>query len=410
MGKRFSMAAQLFALAVAISVGAAARGAEPVKGSLVIAGGALREDNAQVWTRIVELAGGPGARIAVFATAAGNPERSGRNAATYLERYGARPFVVPVAPRLRGSDARRAADDPAIAAAVRGATGAFFTGGDQDRITGALLHPDGSHTAVLEALWDVYRRGGVIAGTSAGAAIMSSTMFDRTRPIIPTLQDGIVDGADIAPGLGFIGDDVFIDQHFIVRGRFARMLPALLARRYKTGIGIDENTALVVGPDRELSVIGYKGVLLIEMGQATTDAALSAKGAGFNVSNARISYLDSGDRYSLASATITPGADKEPVDTSQPSYHGPLFAPDILGNTAVVNLLDKLADSDQARAVGLAWGAAGLAHPERGFEFTFTKVPESRGYESNRSEAYSVYRIRLDVRPVRVRQPVYTSE
>jgi cyanophycinase len=235
-------------------------------------------------------------------------------------------------------------------------------------------------------------------------------MFDRTRPIIPTLQDGIVDGADIAPGLGFIGDDVFIDQHFIVRGRFARMLPALLARHYKTGIGIDENTALVVGPDRELSVIGYKGVLLIEMGQATTDAALSAKGAGFNVSNARISYLDSGDRYSLASATITPGADKEPVDTAQPSYRGPLFAPDILGNTAVVDLLDKLADSDQVRAVGLAWGAAGLAHPERGFEFTFTKVPESRGYESNRSEAYSVYRIRLDVRPVRVRQPVYTPK
>jgi cyanophycinase len=188
------------------------------------------------------------------------------------------------------------------------------------------------------------------------------------------------------------------------------MVPAMLAKRYKIGIGIDENTALVVSPNRELAVIGYKGVLLVDLAQATTDPALSAKGAGFNVSNARISYLDSGDRYNLATATITPGADKEPVDTAAPSYRGPLFFPDILGNTAVVDLLDKLADSDQTRATGLAWNTTGTTHPERGFEFTFTRVPESRGYESNRSEAYSVYRIRLDVRPVRVHQPVYTPE
>jgi cyanophycinase len=184
------------------------------------------------------------------------------------------------------------------------------------------------------------------------------------------------------------------------------MLAAMLAKGYKTGIGIDENTALVVGPDHKLSVIGYKGVLLIDLSQATRAAAPQA----FNVSNARISYLDTGDRYDPATGVFTPGPDKEPIDPGDPSYHGPLFAPDILGNTAVVDLLDRLADSDQESATGLAWGGPGLAHPEQGFAFTFTRLPESRGFESNRSEACSVYRVRLDVRPVRINQPVFSEE
>jgi cyanophycinase len=101
---------------------------------------------------------------------------------------------------------------------------------------------------VLDALWDMYRRGGVIAGTSAGAAIMSSTMFGRPRAVLATLKLGVTDGKEITSGLGFIGEDVFVDQHLLVRGRFARMLPAMLAKGYKLGLGIDEDTAMVVRP------------------------------------------------------------------------------------------------------------------------------------------------------------------
>jgi cyanophycinase len=239
-----------FALAFVLA-SAGAQAAEVTKGSLVIIGGGLRPNNAEVWQKIVELAGGKGARIAVFPTAAGTPEREGRMAADYLKRYGAQAFVVPIAPRLGGSDARKAADDPALARSVREAAGAFFTGGDQARITATLRRPDGSNTAVLDALWAMYRRGGVIAGTSAGAAIMSSTMFyDPPLEVLPMLKNGVVDGKDVAPGLGFVGDDVFIDQHFLIRGRFARMLPAMLARGYTLGLGIDENTAVVVAPSR----------------------------------------------------------------------------------------------------------------------------------------------------------------
>jgi cyanophycinase len=377
------------------------------KGSLVIIGGGLRANNAEVWQKIVELAGGKGARIAVFPTAAGTPEREGRMAADYLKRYGAQAFVVPVAPRLGGTDARKAADDPALARTVREAAGAFFTGGDQARITATLRRPDGSNTAVLDALWAMYRRGGVIAGTSAGAAIMSSTMFyDPPLEVLPMLKNGVVDGKDVAPGLGFVGDDVFIDQHFLIRGRFARMLPAMLARGYTLGLGIDENTAVVVGPSRDATVIGYRGALVLDLAGATTDKAQQ----NFNLANARISYLDSGDRFNLVNRAYSPGPDKEPLNTADREHREPIFTTDILGNTSVVNLLEKLVDSDQQRAVGLAFEGPASRTPERGFEFTFTRVADTREYATNREDAYSIYRIRMDVRPVKMHQPLYSAE
>jgi cyanophycinase len=394
------------ALALVVA-GAGAVAADAPKGSLVIIGGGLRVDNAEVWDKIVALAGGKGARIAVLPTAAENPAKEAQLTVDALNRYGARAFVVPVAPRLAGLDARKAADDPALADAVRKAGGAFFTGGDQARITGALRRADGSNTAVLDALWALYRRGGVIAGTSAGAAIMSGTMFyDPPLDVMPVLKNGVVDGKDVAPGLGFIGTDVFVDQHLLARGRFGRMLPAMLAKGYTLGLGIDENTAAVVGPARDVTVIGYRGALVLDL----LDASIDKSKPGFNLTNARISYLDSGDRFNLATRTYRPGPGKEPVDRKYVEHRAPIFYTDILGNTAVADLLEKLADSDLQHAVGVAFEGPDSAAPERGFEFTFTRVPDTAEYVTNREDAYSIYRIRLDVRPVRVHQPFYTVE
>jgi cyanophycinase len=395
-----------FALAI-VFAGAGVQAAEPVKGSLVIIGGGLRANNVEVWQKIVDLAGGKGARIAVFPTAAGTPSREGQLTVEALKRYGAQAFVVPVAPRLAGTDARKAADDPALAEAVRTAGGAFFTGGDQARITGSLRRPDGSNTAVLDALWAMYRRGGVIAGTSAGAAIMSRTMFyDPPLEVLPMLKHGITDGKDVAPGLGFVGDEVFIDQHFLIRGRFARMLPVMLAKGYTLGIGIDENTAAVVGPSRDVTIVGYRGALVLDLAGATVDRARP----NFNLSDARISYLDSGDRFNLVNRAYSPGPDKAPLTSTDREHREAIFTTDILGNTSVVNLLEKLVDSDQPRAVGIAFEGPGSRDPERGFEFTFTRVPDTREYATNREDAYSIYRIRMDVRPVRMQVPLYSAD
>ncbi|WP_342118731.1 cyanophycinase [Pseudoduganella sp. OTU4001] len=389
MRRQFLKAAGVLLAAAALPAAAAPSGA------LVIIGGALRPDTAEVWQRIVALAGGPGARIAVMPSAAARPERSGANIAATLKRYGADAFVVPVAVRLAGSDYRARADDAELVAAVRGAGGVYFAGGDQALVTQALLRPDGSRSAVLQAVWDVYQRGGVIAGTSAGAAIMSSTMFHAPRPTLAMLQQGLTPGRDLAPGLGFIGEQVFIDQHFLVRGRFARMLPAMLQAGYKLGIGVDENTAVVVRAQRELEVVGYKGVLMADLTQA------SAAPGPFNVSNARLSYLDRGDRYDLATGRHTPAPDKinGRLDAARPALRGPAYANDILANNAIVELMEKLMDGDQQEALGIAAGDPRAVPPQPSFHFRLTRDTASVGYASDVAEAYSLLNVRLDAAP-----------
>jgi cyanophycinase len=393
------------ALAIAVLGGSCSQAAEPVsaKGSLVIIGGNLRPDNAAVYDRIVQLAGGKGAKLAVFASASAYPEKTGKSNVDTFKHYGADAFFVPVAVKLAGTDYQAMADDPAIAASVRAAGGAYFAGGDQGRITRALRHPDGSNTLVLTALWEMYRAGGVIAGSSAGAAIMSSTMFGDPKPVLATLKLGVAEGHEITEGLGFIGDDVFVDQHLLVRGRFARMLPAMLAKGYKLGLGIDENTAMVVGANRDVEVVGYKGALLVDLAGAT------AQDGPFNVSNVRLSYLDNGDHFNIATHAFTPSPDKTDgrLDPAKPYYREPLFSADILGNSTVVDLMAKLIDSDQPDAVGLTLGSPRSVQPDLGFEFKFSRTGDSVGYQSPLTDAYSVYNVRLDIRPIQIRRPLY---
>jgi cyanophycinase len=383
----------------------AAQAAEQApQGSLVIVGGALRADNAEIWQRVVKLAGGAGARIAVIPAAAANPLRSGANLAGYLNQYGASAFVVPLAVRLKDHDYRRDAEDAALAASIRQAGGVYFAGGDQALITQALVRADGSRTAALEAIWDVYRRGGVIAGSSAGAAIMSATMYYNAKTVFGTLSQGVNDGVELAPGLGFIGNDVFVDQHLLARGRFARMLPAMLKKDYKLGLGIDENSALIIGPQREVEVIGYQGALLIDLSQARTSG-----GKEFNLSNARISYLDHGDRYNLATRRYTPSADKADglLDPLKPEEKDPVYSTDVLGHNTVLVMLEKLIHNVRTEAIGIATAGPGEPFQELGFEFKFTRTADSIGYGSATTDAYTILNVRLDVRPLRITRPWY---
>ena len=116
---------------------------EPPKGSLVIIGGALRYDEMEVWQRVVELAGGPGAKIAVFPTASTNPVRSANRIINALKAAGGIGFLVPVATQKIDVDYHQAVTDPALIAQVREANGVFFTGGEQARIVQALCTEDG---------------------------------------------------------------------------------------------------------------------------------------------------------------------------------------------------------------------------------------------------------------------------
>ena len=393
------------------------RGAESdIRGSLVIIGGSERFSHREYWDEIVELAGGPGSRIAVFPTASGDPQKKGGWVISALNKSGADAFLVPVAWRKLPFNPVEVVSDPDRVAEVREATGIFLIGGEQDRIVRALFTKDGRQTPMLEAMWEVYRKGGVIAGTSAGAAVMSRVMFRDAESVLDTMLKGVRVGKEIDRGLGFIDDDWFVDQHLFVRGRFARALVAMHDQGFKYGIGVDENSAVIVTNGKDVRVIGHKGALVMDLSRAEHDPTIGR----FNLTNARLTYLDRGDRFNLKTMEVIPAKEKlddEKLDPKSPEYRPalrrPLFVNDILGNTTVIDLMGRLMESVSPVATGLAFdGHAAKKNPVDGFEFKFTRDDESVAWytEMYGGDDYTIVNIRLDIRPIRIAGPLYDRD
>jgi len=227
---------------------------QKVEGNLVIIGGAEDQRDEKVILReVVRLAGGPSARIAVMTVAAEDQEAVGRQYREVFASLGAGGID------LVNIETRAGAFDERNVAMLAEATGIFFTGGDQLRITSLM-----GGTAAYRELHDAYRRGVVIAGTSAGAAAMSGTMIieggGRESPMNLATR--------MSPGMGLL-EEVVIDQHFAQRGRIGRLMLAVAQNPYVLGIGIDEDTAIVVGARARFRVIGSGTVTVIDGGALT---------------------------------------------------------------------------------------------------------------------------------------------
>jgi cyanophycinase len=155
------------------------------------------------------------------------------------------------------------------------ATAVFFTGGDQLRITSQI-----GDSRVYRRVEEIYHEGGTVAGTSAGASVMSETMLvsgngDQSLKVGYALR--------MSPGLGLIGD-VIVDQHFAERGRISRLLAAVAENPKNLGLGIDENTAVVVSGGKSFRVVGDGAVYVLDgagltfsnMSEDEPDATLAA--------------------------------------------------------------------------------------------------------------------------------------
>jgi cyanophycinase len=217
----------------------------PEKGSLVIIGGGNQPD--EIWDKIIELGGGKkNARIVVVTNASGDTSENA--SAELLERIRTR---IGSKDRVSSLNLRTIAEanDPAKLADLRKATAVFFVGGRQWRIADVYLN-----TLAHQEFWNVLNRGGVIAGTSAGASIQGSFLWRGDTSGYQVLI------GDHTQGLGFLRNSV-IDQHILVRNRqhdlsdFIRIAPQFI------GIGIDESTAIVVQRD-VFEVIGASYVAL----------------------------------------------------------------------------------------------------------------------------------------------------
>lgn len=372
----------------------------------------MRAGSDAVWQRIVDEAGGHGAAIAVFPTAAYEPERISEQIVAALARCGARPEVIPVAPHLTGVDLQARLHDPALIARVAASQAVFFSGGAQEYIVDTL-QPQGLATPMLQAVHAVFAAGGVVAGTSAGAAVMSQWMFRDAMDNLAVLRGRWRAGQEYDRGLGLLPAGLLVDQHFLKRGRIGRLLPALQSLGCGLGLGVDEDAAVLVRGGR-LEVIGGSGAVLVEMDEATQDAALPA----FNLRGARLSYLSAGDCHDLASGVTTPAPRKRqqpriaPGDAGfSPRLAGGRYFLDVLADGCLLDALVQLLDGPAAQVGGLAYradAAPGEAMADIGFEFWLRRGPGLVGWRdaSAGRDDYTVLNARLDVTPVRVASPL----
>ncbi len=207
-------------------------------GALVICGGGRLPE--QVRDRFLELAGGRDARIVVIPTA--HTDADGPNAARSLEPWKKRQIA---SLRLFHTRSRVEADDLEFTRPLAEATGVWIGGGLQAKLTQAYLGTD-----VERQLKALLARGGVIGGTSAGAAVMSRVMITSGRT-----------EAMLGEGFGLLPGTV-IDQHFMKRNRMERLLGVVRQHPDLVGLGIDEQTAIVVDlGSRRISVLGNSYVV-----------------------------------------------------------------------------------------------------------------------------------------------------
>ena len=306
------------------------------KQSLAIIGGRLESDNTAIFSKMKALSGG---RIAIFATASGVPEEVGPETVEVFEQHGFHAELMP----LIVDNRKEAAFDQELVERLDDLGHVFFTGGDQARIIGSLVQ-DGEETPVLKKLREIHQRGGLIAGSSAGAAMMSIPMI-AGGVSLEALLYGVTENPEqmgmlMGKGLGFFTNGV-VDQHFLERGRVGRLVVAMKHADVNFGFGVDENTAMFVS-GQHIEAVGEFGVLVLD----ATHASLQSEGEfGGRYENILLHFLDNGDGFDLETQTLHPSAQKKPVVPSNISYtsEGHINR-SVFGSYTFLELLTRLAE------------------------------------------------------------------
>lgn len=257
---------------------------QPPRGQLVIIGGAEdKKNDCKVLREFIRQSGGRQAHILVMTVATDLPGEVGSDYLDIFERLG----VAEV--KILDTGNREDADRSEALEKLQWATGVYFTGGDQARITACL-----KDTEFDRLIHERYAQGLVVGGTSAGAAMMPEMMIVKgdgeTNPRVEVVH--------MDKGMGFL-PNVVLDQHFAQRGRLGRLLSALAQQPVVLGLGIDEDTAIVVNGD-VFEVIGEGAVTIVDVANIShsnlhkllPDEALA-------LCDAKLHILPSGYRFNL---------------------------------------------------------------------------------------------------------------
>lgn len=225
--------------------------AQAVKGKLIIIGGGSRPDD--LVERIIAESGlKTGGYCVILPMSSEDPDSS-----VY---YASQQFLERGIKNLFGFNFKK--DQPIKASwidSIRTANLIYITGGDQTRFMGIA-----EGTEIVTAIHDAYKRGAVVSGTSAGAAVMSKLMITgnelKKKEYAATFETIESNNIEIKTGLGLLSTTI-IDQHFLIRSRHNRLLTAIIEHPEMTGIGIDEATAILVN-GKNVEVLGASQVLV----------------------------------------------------------------------------------------------------------------------------------------------------
>lgn len=255
-----------------------------------------------VLAHIMKESGGMNAKIVVIPTASSIADRVGQNYLAAFQKIGCTDVSV------LNIQSRAEADEERAIKAVLEADCVLFTGGDQLKIADYI-----SGTTFHRLLSKRYREDRfVIAGTSAGAMAMSTEMIARGSSKIALLKGAI----RMHQGLGLI-DELIIDTHFVTRGRFGRLVEAVAIHPDLMGVGIAEDTGLIIKHGNECKVIGTGMVILIDPSQLTHNFhSKMKKGVPISMSNLVVHILAKGDHFIMEnrSLRIKPLAEEDYLD------------------------------------------------------------------------------------------------
>ncbi|MBC7560423.1 MAG: cyanophycinase [Dermatophilaceae bacterium] len=274
---------------------------------LIIGGAEDKVGRATVLRRFVRLAGGRKARIVVIPSASAFPDEAVETYNVAFGRLGA-PQVVVVNPR-----SRQAAADSALVGEMDNATGVFMTGGNQLKLSQLFVG-----TPLAAAISRAHERGAVVAGTSAGASIMSSFMISLGADGVTPRQRS----SQLTSGLGLL-PGVIIDQHFDQRARYGRLMSLVAGSPDLLGVGIDEDTAAEVRDGRRLMVVGSGAVFVVDARAAVSDVPEARRHAPLLISGAVVHSLPGGATFDLHTAQLIGFVEKHPDVTVRASAKAP---------------------------------------------------------------------------------------
>lgn len=257
---------------------------EIIGGHLLVIGGAEDKYNERrILKKFLELAGGEKAEVLIVPVASDFPEFA---ADVYTQAF--RNLGV-AKPRVLRATSRQDIVDADVDSLLDGVTGIFMTGGDQMRLVSLL-----GGTKLADRIRSIVRSSNIVlAGTSAGAAAMSTTMVVRGEPSSHPYKSAV----RLSPGLGFL-KNIIIDQHFTERGRISRLVTAVSYNPYNLGIGIDENTAIILDGKGLLEVFGQGSITIVdgsgitfnEIAEVGDNESFSVCGVQFHILRDGLSY------------------------------------------------------------------------------------------------------------------------